>query len=189
MWFLITCFGSMSVYTIDVLHANTLWEVLCQVCHEHHITWFLTVSGPKTFHFSWFLCSAKMWKWSLAACILLSSYIHCLDNGLARTPPMGWLDWERFRCNTDCKNYPDSCIGWDLLSFSECCNPEDQDAQHFLILPFTEPEFQSVLNCWLNHWTLWDLLLAQFMHVFLFAIVWKFMNESCIGSADESYWF
>ena len=26
-----------------------------------------------------------------------------LENGLARTPPMGWLSWERFRCNTDCK--------------------------------------------------------------------------------------
>lgn len=34
-----------------------------------------------------------------------------LDNGLALTPPMGWLSWERFRCNTDCKDYPDICIG------------------------------------------------------------------------------
>jgi len=33
-----------------------------------------------------------------------------LENGLARTPPMGWLAWERFRCNTDCKNDPDNCI-------------------------------------------------------------------------------
>ncbi|KAI5635246.1 alpha galactosidase A domain-containing protein [Phthorimaea operculella] len=23
---------------------------------------------------------------------------------------MGWLAWERFRCNTDCKNDPDNCI-------------------------------------------------------------------------------
>ena len=35
---------------------------------------------------------------------------HGLENGLARTPPMGWLAWERFRCNTDCKNDPDNCI-------------------------------------------------------------------------------
>ena len=33
-----------------------------------------------------------------------------LDNGLARTPPMGWLAWERFRCNTDCENDPHNCI-------------------------------------------------------------------------------
>ena len=33
-----------------------------------------------------------------------------LDNGLAVTPPMGWLAWERFRCNTDCINDPHNCI-------------------------------------------------------------------------------
>ena len=33
-----------------------------------------------------------------------------LDNGLALTPPMGWLAWERFRCNTDCVNDPKNCI-------------------------------------------------------------------------------
>lgn len=36
--------------------------------------------------------------------------VYSLENGLARTPPMGWLAWERFRCNTDCKNDPDNCI-------------------------------------------------------------------------------
>lgn len=33
-----------------------------------------------------------------------------LDNGLIKTPPMGWLHWERFRCNTDCKSFPNDCI-------------------------------------------------------------------------------
>ncbi|XP_046572082.1 alpha-galactosidase A-like [Haliotis rubra] len=37
-----------------------------------------------------------------------------LDNGLARTPPMGWLSWERFRCNTDCQHDPDNCISENL---------------------------------------------------------------------------
>lgn len=36
--------------------------------------------------------------------------IHSLENGLARTPPMGWLAWERFRCNTDCEGDPENCI-------------------------------------------------------------------------------
>lgn len=36
--------------------------------------------------------------------------VRALDNGLSRTPPMGWLSWERFRCNTDCENDPDNCI-------------------------------------------------------------------------------
>ncbi|KAK3593552.1 hypothetical protein CHS0354_018637 [Potamilus streckersoni] len=37
-----------------------------------------------------------------------------LNNGLARTPPMGWLSWQRFRCNTDCKEDPYNCISEDL---------------------------------------------------------------------------
>jgi alpha-N-acetylgalactosaminidase len=41
---------------------------------------------------------------------------NALDNGLARTPPMGWLAWERFRCVTDCKTYPDSCISEKLFT-------------------------------------------------------------------------
>ena len=39
-----------------------------------------------------------------------------LDNGLGRTPPMGWLTWERFRCNTDCVNDPDNCIRYKHYS-------------------------------------------------------------------------
>uniref|UniRef100_A0AA34QW02 Alpha-galactosidase n=1 Tax=Homo sapiens TaxID=9606 RepID=A0AA34QW02_HUMAN len=37
-----------------------------------------------------------------------------LDNGLARTPTMGWLHWERFMCNLDCQEEPDSCISWSF---------------------------------------------------------------------------
>lgn len=33
-----------------------------------------------------------------------------LDNGLMRNPPMGWLAWERFRCDIDCDNDPNNCI-------------------------------------------------------------------------------
>ena len=31
-------------------------------------------------------------------------------NGLARTPPMGWMSWQRFRCETNCTEEPDACI-------------------------------------------------------------------------------
>ena len=33
-----------------------------------------------------------------------------LDNGLALTPPLGWMAWQRYRCIIDCVNYPDDCI-------------------------------------------------------------------------------
>lgn len=39
-----------------------------------------------------------------------------LENGLARTPPMGWLSWERFGCETDCKARPDTCISEKLYT-------------------------------------------------------------------------
>lgn len=42
--------------------------------------------------------------------VLISHKTNCLENGLARTPPMGWLSWERFRCNTDCVGDPENCI-------------------------------------------------------------------------------
>jgi len=51
------------------------------------------------------------WYTSLLFVGLLVRLGCCLDNGLARTPPMGWLSWERFECNTDCESDPDSCIG------------------------------------------------------------------------------
>ena len=35
---------------------------------------------------------------------------YALDNGVARTPPMGWMSWERFECNTNCDTDPDNCI-------------------------------------------------------------------------------
>lgn len=53
--------------------------------------------------------AAYQWITALTVFQLLTSSF-CLENGLARTPPMGWLAWERFRCNTDCKNDPDNCI-------------------------------------------------------------------------------
>ncbi|XP_072779452.1 alpha-N-acetylgalactosaminidase isoform X1 [Taeniopygia guttata] len=38
-----------------------------------------------------------------------------LENGLARTPPMGWMSWERFRCNVDCQADPRNCISEQLF--------------------------------------------------------------------------
>ena len=38
------------------------------------------------------------------------SYVSALNNGLANTPPMGWLTWQRFRCTVDCKEQPNDCI-------------------------------------------------------------------------------
>ncbi|XP_045485459.1 alpha-N-acetylgalactosaminidase [Pieris rapae] len=49
----------------------------------------------------------------LVFCVL--GVTSALENGLALTPPMGWLTWQRFRCITDCKMYPDECISEALI--------------------------------------------------------------------------
>lgn len=41
--------------------------------------------------------------------------LYALNNGLALTPPMGWLTWERFRCNIDCVKDPENCISEHLI--------------------------------------------------------------------------
>ena len=38
------------------------------------------------------------------------------SGGLARTPPMGWMSWQVFRCETDCKKEPNACINEDLCA-------------------------------------------------------------------------
>jgi len=38
-----------------------------------------------------------------------------LDNGLALTPPMGWMSWQRFKCSVDCRKHPNHCISEDLV--------------------------------------------------------------------------
>nr|XP_020483713.1 alpha-N-acetylgalactosaminidase-like [Labrus bergylta]XP_020511830.1 alpha-N-acetylgalactosaminidase-like [Labrus bergylta] len=47
--------------------------------------------------------------------LLLVSVSYGLDNGLAGTPPMGWMAWERFRCNTDCIDDLQNCISEALF--------------------------------------------------------------------------
>ncbi|CAJ0939765.1 unnamed protein product, partial [Mesorhabditis belari] len=37
-----------------------------------------------------------------------------LDNGLARTPPMGWMSWTAFYCEMDCVRNPHACINEQL---------------------------------------------------------------------------
>ena len=67
-----------------------------------------------------------------------------LDNGLALTPPMGWLSWERFRCNTDCHHDPEFCIGENLFR---------QMADMMVTGGYREVGYDTVIidDCWLHH--------------------------------------
>lgn len=83
-------------------------------------------------------------KKSLVICLFCSllNEIDSLDNGLAITPPMGWMSWERFRCVTDCENDPRNCI-------SERLYKEMADAMVYG--GFREAGYQYVCidDCWM----------------------------------------
>ena len=40
-----------------------------------------------------------MYKYCSILIFILIKYFICLENGLGRTPPMGWNSWNKFGCN------------------------------------------------------------------------------------------
>lgn len=77
------------------------------------------------------------------AIFLMPTGITSLDNGLARTPPMGWLSWERFRCNTDCEGDPENCISENLFrTMADLVVSEGYAALGY--------EYINVDDCWLE---------------------------------------
>ncbi|CAG9792515.1 unnamed protein product [Diatraea saccharalis] len=47
--------------------------------------------------------------------ILLPENVKLLKNGLALTPPMGWMSWGYYMCAVNCDNYPDKCLNENLI--------------------------------------------------------------------------
>ena len=80
----------------------------------------------------------------LAVLVLLRAVlVSGLDNGLARTPPMGWLSWERFRCNTDCDKDPEFCISENLFK---------QMADMMVLGGYKDAGYDTIIidDCWLD---------------------------------------
>lgn len=65
------------------------------------------------------------------------------NNGLARLPPMGWMSWERFRCQVDCAEVPNACIDENLYR-----NMTDQLVEGgYLAAGYTTI---SIDDCWMT---------------------------------------
>jgi|EP00945_MAST-04E_sp_MAST-4E-sp1_P003949 hypothetical protein len=62
---------------------------------------------------------------------------------LARTPPMGWMSWQVFRCEVDCNLHPESCISERL--FKEMTDTLVKDG--FLDAGY---DTISIDDCWLS---------------------------------------
>ena len=77
------------------------------------------------------------------------------QNGLARTPPMGWMDWLKYECNIDCLNHPKACIneqlykdmvdrivedgylelGYDTVNIDDCWMEKNRDPDTSRLVP------------------------------------------------------
>ncbi|KAM9798524.1 alpha-N-acetylgalactosaminidase-like [Neosynchiropus ocellatus] len=66
-----------------------------------------------------------------------------LDNGLLRTPPMGWMAWERFRCDIDCEGDPKNCISENL--FRDMADRLAEDGWRELGY-----EYVMIDDCWMS---------------------------------------
>jgi len=77
-------------------------------------------------------------------CALHATYVNGLDNGLALTPPMGWMSWQRFRCITDCVARPDECISEQLFKTA---------ADRLVSEGYKDLGYEYVIidDCWMEH--------------------------------------
>ncbi|XP_048210491.1 alpha-N-acetylgalactosaminidase [Perognathus longimembris pacificus] len=75
--------------------------------------------------------------------LALLAQVLMLENGLLRTPPMGWLAWERFRCNIDCDEDPNNCISEKL--FMEMADRLAQDGWRDLGYVYL-----NIDDCWIG---------------------------------------
>ena len=121
-----------------------------------------------------FLCCQHKF---VAPVVFYDGCIPGLDNGLSLTPPMGWLSWERFRCNTDCEHDPEFCIGENLfkqvLSWLQCislihCSSDGRYAGHW-----------RIQGCGIRHRHHWRLL-AWSSEVYLIILYVPALRNICI---------
>ena len=83
----------------------------------------------------------------------LVSVASAARKNIAPTPPMGWMSWERFRCETNCTAFPDDCIseklyldharrmvddgylaaGYTVISIDDCWSERERDGNHNLV--------------------------------------------------------
>ena len=89
----------------------------------------------------------------LSLTLIIVNSVSALNDGLVRTPPMGWLSWEQFRCEVDCGAHPDSCIneklykdmadrlaadgfkelGYEYVNIDDCWSEMQRDSNHRLV--------------------------------------------------------
>ncbi|XP_025205881.1 alpha-N-acetylgalactosaminidase-like [Melanaphis sacchari] len=87
-----------------------------------------------------YIIKIKVWLCVLVACKIALA----LNNGLALTPPMGWLAWQRFRCTIDCETFPDECVSENLfMRTADLLVSEGYDKVGY--------KYVVIDDCWMTH--------------------------------------
>ncbi len=99
------------------------------------------------------MLTRKTYSCIILLTVFVVNYVSALNDGLVRTPPMGWLSWERFACQTDCEKHPHSCIneqlykdmadrlaadgfkelGYQYVNIDDCWSEKERDSSHKLV--------------------------------------------------------
>ncbi|XP_067126183.1 alpha-N-acetylgalactosaminidase [Centruroides vittatus] len=89
-------------------------------------------------------CLRHVFMGNVMLLLVLIPRIYSLNNGAALTPPMGWLAWERFKCNINCDRDPKNCISEKLFM---------EMADHLVKDGFREVGYQyvNIDDCWMSH--------------------------------------
>ena len=92
----------------------------------------------------------------LLVCMLLPAVVRSYDNGLGRTPQMGWNSWNRYRCNVKedvIKATADAFVANNLTEFGykyvnvDDCWAGSRDQDGFILPdPTTFPDFQGMID-------------------------------------------
>eukprot|EP01060_Flectonema_neradi_P000509 TRINITY_DN10317_c0_g1_i1.p1 TRINITY_DN10317_c0_g1~~TRINITY_DN10317_c0_g1_i1.p1 ORF type:complete len:450 (+),score=91.41 TRINITY_DN10317_c0_g1_i1:97-1350(+) len=75
---------------------------------------------------------------SFFSVLALAGTVSSLDNGLAKTPPMGWSSWNAYACNVTQKNMQDAAnsmvslglheVGYEFVNIDDCWMAKERNA-------------------------------------------------------------
>eukprot|EP00963_Diacronema_lutheri_P002523 scaffold177_cov334-Pavlova_lutheri.AAC.26 len=111
------------------------WRARCRDSSKARDASMIAKSASKGVLSAW-ACGVVAWTW----CCRVS---RAVDNGVARTPPMGWNSWNTFRCDVSAelvKNTADAIVelglrdlGYRYVNIDDCWQSSERDEQGHVV--------------------------------------------------------
>lgn len=125
----------MLVEALQDLASDELLRIVCQIPLQFNII-------SSTYSLDTIIVKMKIVLFVLTSLTFLHTAVS-LNNGVALTPPMGWLTWERYRCTINCAAYPEQCVSEGLLI---------RQSKQLVTLGLDKLGYEYIIvdDCWLN---------------------------------------